>query len=200
MIPMDIGRADSPTRIYGRININTATKEVLERLPFDLNITITGVTTQPTLTATEAAEYIVAYRDKTDDIPGILYDTDGRISTSDITGLSETKGFMAVGEVAIPLIDYLNKAYLDANSSLTPEQLEQRADYLDARNKLYSSISNLISVNSDTYVVNIAIELREPGGTTAIQTWYYVAVIDRSNCVAADDTPAVLLFSQVSSD
>jgi len=51
-VPMDIGRGDSPTRVYGRINVNTASKEVLELLPWP-----TGVN------AGTAASKIITYRD-----------------------------------------------------------------------------------------------------------------------------------------
>ncbi|MCP4377775.1 MAG: helix-hairpin-helix domain-containing protein, partial [bacterium] len=51
-VPMDTKREDSPNRVYGRININTASAEVLQRLPWP-----TGVN------AATAATAITTYRD-----------------------------------------------------------------------------------------------------------------------------------------
>ena len=50
-VPMDLGRGDSPTRVYGRINVNTASQEVLQQLPWP-----TGIN------AASGASKIVAYR------------------------------------------------------------------------------------------------------------------------------------------
>ncbi|MDP6633605.1 MAG: helix-hairpin-helix domain-containing protein, partial [Phycisphaerae bacterium] len=50
-VPMDLGRGDSPTRVYGRININTASQEVLKQLPWP-----TGIN------AASGAAKIIAYR------------------------------------------------------------------------------------------------------------------------------------------
>jgi len=50
-VPMDIHRGDSPGRVYGRLNVNTATKKALERLPWP-----TGVT------PSAGAQAIISYR------------------------------------------------------------------------------------------------------------------------------------------
>ena len=50
-VPMDLTRGDSPTRVYGRININTANHDVLKLLPWP-----TGVN------AGTAATQIISYR------------------------------------------------------------------------------------------------------------------------------------------
>jgi len=52
-VPMDVRRGDSPTRVYGRVNVNTASKKVLELLPWP-----TGIN------ASAAASHIIAYRIK----------------------------------------------------------------------------------------------------------------------------------------
>jgi len=203
-IPPDNTRIDEApplkySRIYGRININTAPKAVLARLPFDLTVTIPGLT-DPTLTASDAADYIIAYRDK-NDIGSMLYKTTGR-NVSGVTNLSNAHGFMAAGEVGVPLVDYVNQAYLVANPTKTIDNLERIGEYINARNKLYRSISNLITVNSDVYAVYIYVKANEEGaaGTADAKSgceWRYIAVVDRSNCRDADDTPAVLLFSEL---
>jgi len=54
-VPMDLGRGDSPTRVYGRINVNTASKEVLEQLPWP-----------PNVAASTAAQKIIDYRNRND--------------------------------------------------------------------------------------------------------------------------------------
>jgi len=50
-VPMDLDRGDSPNRIYGRVNVNTADKEVLKQLPWP-----TGIN------ADSAASKIITYR------------------------------------------------------------------------------------------------------------------------------------------
>jgi hypothetical protein len=51
-VPMDVYRGDSPTRVYGRLNVNTASKDVLNGLP-----SVNGVT------GSSMAGKIVEYRD-----------------------------------------------------------------------------------------------------------------------------------------
>ncbi|MCK4601985.1 MAG: lamin tail domain-containing protein, partial [Phycisphaerae bacterium] len=199
VVPPDTTRTDEPTRIYGRININTATKEVLEKLPFPTEDTFTVKGSDITFDAAVAADYILAYRDKKNISGGPQYETDNRSTASGIANLravsdSDIKGFLAAGEVAIPLADYAHKLMEDAGLTLANAQKDQ--NYLEVRDATYRSISNLIAVNSDIFAANIAIQLRDEDNTIK-QTWYYLAVIDRSNCGNADNTPAVLLFCEV---
>ena len=160
-VPVDSIRDPAPaaaSRTYGKININTAPKEVLQQLPFAMVDHEGTAVTLDDAAVTQIAQKIIDYR-------------------------TTSNGFMTPGEVVIPLADH-------AATLLSVS--EKQAGYLEASNSLYSSISNLISVNSDTFVANIKITMK---GAGADMSWNYVLFIDRSNCWDIDDDPAVLLFS-----
>lgn len=174
-------------RVYGRININTATKEVLKLLPWPDTVGSGTVDTD------ELVNYIIAYRDKKN-IQGVPNYSNGRAGPTGIDNLrarprdtevtgdygSNCRGFLTAGEIAIPLAVYAkNVGGLD----------ESDANYLEDRDSLYRAVSNVISVSSDTFVVNFKIQMQ--GGSE--HSWYYTAFIDRSNCTTADDFPAILL-------
>jgi len=205
LVPPDGTRPNADgdaTRIYGRININTAPLEVLRQLPFPTQATIGSVNIA--FDPAVAAEYIIAYRDRLNITGGPDYSS-GRSGpgASNITSLRDTsdfRGFLTAGEVAIPLADYANQV-IDSSVGLAAAQ--QAADYLEARDSLYRAVSNLITVNSDVFAAYILVQLRD-GLTEAVKhTWNYVAVLDRSNCRQTGqpgvpgDLPAVLLFSEV---
>ena len=198
LIPPDGKRDDTKTRIYGKININTATKEVLERLPWPTTGTpsVGGIPVNfgPT-TPSDIAEYIIAYRDQKNITNGPQYATDGREAASGITGLRATSingGFMSAGELAVPLADYINWQLAPAGSGDgDTSAIQTESNYVAVRDSLYNAVSNLISVNSDTFVVNIQVQLMD--GTTPKNSWYYTAFIDRSGCTTDSDSPAILL-------
>ncbi len=223
LVPPDDTRPDDPddTRIYGRININTAPKEVLRRLPWPdslLSVDLRNTKNQPTWDLIGLlADCIIAYRDKTAVAKDTwhLFDTSGTwIDVMDfqcdysnrssamlgagISGLraqaaSNIEGFLTPGEIAIPLADFADELM----ETLGIANLRQQEWYLETRDSLYRPISNLITVNSDVYAATIEVQLRDAGATTPKQTWNYITVLDRSNCRAVGDLPAVLLFSEV---
>lgn len=190
-IDPDTSRLDDTARrcrVYGRININTATPSVLQRLPWPIdstdpnnpNIAIKVGGVPITISLADIVSEIVDYRDKKGGYSG------GRAAATGITSLrdgSKHGGFMTPGEIAIPLARYMDTRIND----------KSHADYLQARDALYRTVSNAITVNGDVFAVNLLVELGKP----AKYTWHYVAVIDRSNCHQKDDFPAMLLFSQV---
>jgi len=199
-------------RIYGRININTARKEVLRHLPWPGSIRIGGVS--KTLDAAQidrAIDYILAYRDKRQTADGLHDYSAARSgsSGSNITNLREDgspayvsnhRGFLTPAEVAIPLADYVHGLFGWTDYTTNEPKFVRKKDYVKERDKLYRAISNLITVNSDTYAANIRIDLRrrrDDGSFVVERTWHYVAVIDRSNCADKGDVPAVLLFTEV---
>ncbi len=187
VIPADNTRLDEgpPTsgnhsRVYGRVNINTAPWIVLKNLPWPS--TVNGVTIDDTAKGA-IATYIIDYRDK----KAVLYDYSGR---------SGVEGFMSPAEISIPLIQYAKDNLMGGGLVVSD------ADYVAVRDSLYIPVSNLITVNSDVYAVYIYVKANEEGaaGTADAKSgceWRYIAVIDRSNCRAVDDTPAVLLFSEL---
>ncbi len=176
VVPPDRTREDESlgehSRIYGKININTATKDVLMRLPFpdevnNIKIGDYGGTDSVASLArrNEIVDGIIAYR-------------------------QAISGFLTPGQIAIPMASYA-RTNLMGTTPLTPEN----AGYLAVLDGLYRSIANVITVNSDVYTVYIRVQIG--GGASPRYKWNYLAVIDRSNCRTEDDTPAVLLFSQV---
>ncbi len=203
LVPPDVTRTDepAPARIYGRININPATADVLAPLPGPQQVR--GFNVDPDM----IAKFIITYREppaqaKQPPLPREYWA--GRASTQ-ATGIknlrtasdSNIAGFLTPGELAIPLADYTNwllgwRNYASENTSLTKDR-----GYIRDRDSLYNAVSNLITVNSDTYAANIMVELRDALSGQMRHRWYYIVVIDRSNCYKPDQTPAVLLFSEV---
>jgi len=195
------------TRIYGRININTAPLEVLKQLPWP-----TTVGAQ-TINRDQLADYILAYRDMRQTSDGLRTYGPGPAdrlgpgganiaNLRNISG-SQVRGFLTAGELAIPLADYANKLLGWTNYTVENTTLTKYPAYLQARDSLYRAVSNLITVNSDVFAAYILVQLRD-GLTEAVKhTWNYVAVLDRSNCRQTGqpgvpgDLPAVLLFSEV---
>lgn len=215
VLPPDYTRTDEPTRIYGRVNINTATREVLIQLPWP-GFLGEGLPGQGDAVITnDIVDYILAYRDQADP-PGVPDYTDREnsagagIQNLRATTDSDIDGFLTPGEIAIPLADYANwrmgwSNYTDTpQNSSTIRDIVQDQYYIRNRDSLYRAISNLITVNSDVYAVNIRVDLYDINEAPdndppnePLQSWYYVSVIDRSNCSDVGDTPAVLLFSEV---
>lgn len=195
-----------PKRLYGKININTATRDVLERLPFQTNITLAGLN-PPAITPTDAVSHILAYREMEEFAArNYAFSREGASGITNLhhykdptdptgTPVSEIRGFLTPGEVAVPLADYVTYA-IWARYPGDLAQLQKEVGYIYARDTLYRSISNLITVNSDVFAVNMMVQLRAADGSVR-QDWYYVAVVDRSNCRQGGHVPAVLLFSQV---
>ncbi|MBT3202340.1 MAG: hypothetical protein HN350_20765 [Phycisphaerales bacterium] len=145
-VPTDVRRGDCPGRVYGRINVNTASSEVLQRLPWP-----TGVN------AATAAGKIIAYR-------------------------TSKGGFVTPGEVTLALDGFVQEGVASTQG-------------LD-RDSVYAAISGCITVNSDMYAVTVKVQLGDDPAEK-INSWHYVAVIDRSCVTEAKDKPAVLLFAQV---
>jgi hypothetical protein len=180
---------------YGKININTASYEVFQRLPW----------AQPSGADTQLARNICAYRDqligfyRQSNEPDVRLKVDyaDRATATKVTGLrtaSNKRCFLTPGEVMIPIaawVDGYQTSFVGGNAQTNFHGL----NYLVKFRTTYRNVANLLTVNSDTFVVYIRIQLDNP----AIHAWDYLALIDRSNCTTANDSPAVLLFSEVSS-
>ena len=168
-----------------------------------------------------AVEFIQAYRDRrvasyttistsTSPPPNTTFTKDysNRATATGIIGLragSNFNGFLTPSEVAIPLADFITQIYTAQTGSYTGPFTEaafrQSPNYIALRDQLYRSISNCITVRSDTFRANVYVELRGPDPTGAWtrtrQSWRYLSVIDRSNCRKPTDRPAILLFTEV---
>ena len=173
-----------PARVYGRININTASKEVLEQLPWpqSLDVNCDGTTSgDATLNPGDLADLIIDERES-------------------------EEFFLSTGQISELLLKHVD-GHTDDNSQevagLINEEARKEKFYTSVRNDLYSSIASSITVRSDTYAVFIMIGLgnEDEDGNPDPENWRttrrYFGVIDRSNCLTSEDTPATLMFSEV---
>lgn len=218
--PADINRGG--LQQYGKININTASDKVLGQLPLAITLPFSSVYTGTTgaiiTDANDALNCIIGYRDmklvKVTTVKGPNAETldfsTARAAAqilsrgAGITGLRATAGsnvraYLTEAEVAIPLGMYCDALLKDAfapgaDSLMT---LALHPDYAYARDALYRAISNMITVRSDVYAINIRVQLGKSATPPPNSVWYYVAVLDRSNCRAISDQPRVVLFTQV---
>jgi hypothetical protein len=177
-------------RVYGRVNINTAPREVLAALPWPDELFYGG--TRYPLNAADRhkiAEYIQCYRDGQAVSGGPNY-ADRQTSTgigSLRQGVSHN-GFLTPGELAIPLSDYVN--------TLVNADDRKLASYASmfGRDALYRAVGNLVTVQSDTYVALVALQVQT---LTGPKTWRYMALIDRSIVGKTGQQPAVLMFTKL---
>jgi hypothetical protein len=181
-------RTDDTSRIYGRININTASADALSALPFPQTISFNG--NQYSVDPRIAAQFIINYRDKTYTRTGATpltanYTT--RATSTGITGIrscpplvaatdpsngSDCPGFLTPGELAIPLSDYMHSVLGIANFKL-PGVSENNLlattvnapGYLEARDALYKAVANCVTVNSDTFAVYVLVQLYDTSVT-----------------------------------
>jgi len=201
--PIDSARPTVLPHVYGRVNINTASKDVLKQLPWPA--TIPGTATA--LDTDEVARFIMAYRDGGSiTVNSVLRNFGIRFTsptTSAIPYIAQlraappAKGFVTPGELALVLNDYMNIV-----SGLTtpgaPFLNAQAANYLDNRNALYAPVANLITVNSDVFSANVVVELRDKNNPTSTKShWRYVMVFDRGNCTTTAHRPAILMMTEV---
>ena len=168
------------TRIYGRININTATPEILSALPFPPEISI-GAIKIPVVVA-NAVKAITDYRDALSSAGR----SNAAIGCQGVRSSTAYRGFLTPGEVAIPLAFYAD--------SLIRQQAPTAVDsdgYIAARDSLYESVCNTITVNTDVFAAHIQVRLDT-------LYWDYIVVLDRSCCFKLTDSVATLLFTPVS--
>ncbi|HAU36436.1 MAG TPA: hypothetical protein DCX07_01800 [Phycisphaerales bacterium] len=208
-VPPDATRTDEPTRQYGMVNINTAPVDVLKSLPWPAYLDMNGNGSQdggePNVVVNDLVNYIVAYSEKTGRYAsGRAANTGTNIAglRSVATPHSDIKGFLAPGELAIPLADYANALLGWSDYAAVPENatLTRDRNYIDGRDSLYRAVANVVTVRSDLFAATILLQLRmDDGSLNGVEkaTWRYLAVFDRSNCVQSDNEPAVLMVTQV---
>jgi hypothetical protein len=184
-------------RVYGRINVNTATREALLALPWPERIPApelaTGVTEYTTANGdfdpNLAVQLILDYRHN----PG-----GGNFGVGSLrSGTQNLRAFLTPGEVAIPLAAYMRTVILGhpSTSGMTWDQVRSRPGTYEALHALYRSIADCITTRSDVFGIYIKVQYGEGGR----YTWNYLAVVDRSNVLDKHDTPAILLFCEIQS-
>jgi hypothetical protein len=204
--PGDATRGAEQRRVYGMININTASKKVLERLPWpdpaDIEIDGAAIGKSRSAMVGEIAEIILAYRDRKAPsfAPSLDYSQNQRRVSFTSPGAhrggavgairqnSDVGGFLSPWELAIPLADYYD-IVLNGHKASNYD----RWDYGDNRDALFRAVANLVTVRSDTFGVLVRVQLAED----ALAGWTYLAVIDRSGCRETGDVPKIILFTQV---
>lgn len=184
------------SRVYGRVNINTATPEVLRALPWPRSVigpNGAAIAIDPAI----VAQWIVNYREITPAPAGgdalnrlLLLAPDGSRPYDTMTHLrqlSKQKGFLTPGELAIPLAKYMDTRIVEADRALP--------GYMKARDALYEAVSNCITVNSDSYAVVMKFILGSDVNNPVFSQ-KYVALVDRSNCYTSAHSAAVLLLTK----
>jgi len=165
--------------VRGRININTAPKEVLRRLPWPEEITI------PPLDLDRDGDPELegfSHEIDMDKIVGAIIAFRNNPATghrgSECAGM---KGFLTPSELIIPLEKY-TRSILNQNHVLYPL----------ARHLLYSSVGNVISTNSSTFAAYITVRKKISDSRT--RQWHYLDVIDRSVCSKPGALPRSFFF------
>jgi len=197
-VPRHVRRKEQG-RIYGRINVNTATREALLALPWPERIAApelaTGVTEYTTTNGdfdpNVAVQQILDYRRN----PGAYLTSLGAVNLP--SGTQDIHAFLTPGEVAIPLAAYMRTVILGhpSASGMTWDQVRSRPGAYEALHALYRSIADCITTRSDVFGIYIKVQY----GAGGRYAWNYLAVVDRSNVLEKDDTPAILLFCEIPS-
>ncbi|MHC4984105.1 MAG: hypothetical protein ACYTF6_13175 [Planctomycetota bacterium] len=154
---------ENAVRVEGRINILTAPPEVLAQLPWPQFIDLNGNGTHD---------------------PGQL---EPLVNVEDLVARIvelRSSGIHTPGQLAIPCVNYANSILVDVP--------EAWGGYHRAVNSIYDAVGSVITVNSDTY----AVEIKVQGGSSL--NWRYLVIVDRSNCFTSEHTPSVVLFASVS--
>ncbi|MFA6135360.1 MAG: hypothetical protein WC869_15215 [Phycisphaerae bacterium] len=180
--------------VAGLVNINTAPKEVIKALP---GIAQAGLIP---LDPNVIADAIIAYRDKLPNWSNRTTDSNGKTTR-------ENFGFGGCGEICVPLTkvastpigyDGSNQppfSYCLPTASGADDGVPRTLNDFAKNYILYSWLSNLVTVRSDTYIAYIRVQASSSASATNARR--YVAVIDRSNCTAAGDSPKVLMFTEI---
>ena len=191
------GERKEKGRIYGRINVNTAPRDVLMCLPWPTKVLRLGRREVEVAPISGEKYYNVDPRLAVDAL--IKYRQSGGQNQDVNAGVENLRkespnvlAFLTPGEVAIPLAAYMDTVIVTEEGG-TQLELRKHPDYIRRRHALYKAVANCITTRSDTFAVYIEIRYRASGRFK----WNYMAVLDRSNVRTYSDTPAVLLFTEV---
>ncbi|MGB2824949.1 MAG: hypothetical protein WBF17_28520 [Phycisphaerae bacterium] len=186
-------RQQTEGRIYGRLNVNTATREALLALPWPTEIS-------PTVQVPGAPQrYSVANGDFdwNEAVQRIIHYREHPRGNSVMAGLradsASSPAFLTPGEVAIPLATYMDERLKTLTNVDSIEKLTDKPGFFEARHALYRAIADCITTRSDVFGVYIKVQSGDGGR----YRWYYLAVVDRSSVLTKKDTPAILLFCEI---
>lgn len=187
------------SKIYGRININTASQEVLMQLPFYIDVNFNGICDtgeNPVEMREDFAKAIIAYRNNESVSTAVGLDFDraacGVTNSRTATTGSNYRGFLTPGEVALPVYAIAGKYAEKAGATVGTTK------YQTLVNSAYKSIANLVTVNSDTFAVYITVHLKKPLGSSEIlNSWRYLAIYDRSGCTTNDPSTVSGSWSRI---
>ncbi len=185
----DLTRTDDYRRAYGLININTAPRAILENLPWPTSITMDGKTFS--ISRSDLAREIIDYR--------LAQRTKHQTYIPDLRKDQSLEGFRTPGELAVPLAHYMSArlgwdpSTTDPAANAAVRKLVQHPEFIDARDRLYNAVANLVTVRSDTFAAIIHVQVGDD--VPAKNAWKYLAIIDRSNCNDPEDEPAILVFT-----
>jgi hypothetical protein len=188
----------------GKVNVNTAPKEVLEKL-FPAPGTPEAQAPVPGWNfrqqwREELADEIVIYRENGDNRHEHTW---GDVDDLREQPWSQVPGYLSPGEVAIPVMRYANGQLADAGIDADDPR------HQEIRNWFWSLICDRVTVKSDTFAVYVVVQIQprtlegqDPDYENPLDRWTYLALIDRSVCVGMADNgqaprPAVRLFSEV---
>jgi hypothetical protein len=202
----------------GMININTAPYEVLRMLPTAQPDDVTW-TSAPT-TNHDFAATMVSYRDRrplgTHGLSLVSFPTYGakRNTVNQLLDGDprEEPGFASIGELLLlfqdstgPVDGAVDVFELGGDEAsgiggVNVDILDDDiADDAEERNLLFSNLSNMITVRSDTFCVYLRLRGYRPGDDLGRPTMdeRWIAIIDRSNVVRPSDKPRILLMQRV---
>ncbi len=173
--------------VYGKININTAPKQVLEKLPWVLPWPVWVENQEmnvPAVNAGQIAKRIVDFRNNPYDEDFKLKfggDHDEHYHRGAISGNANNplRGFLTPSELLIPLENYLRE---DLN--IPPNDIR----YPLFRHVLYRNVANLVTVRSNTFAAYITVRQYDANGN-GLRDWHYLDIIDRSNCTRIHTMP-----------
>lgn len=159
-------------KLYGRININTAPRFVIEQLPW---------------MEREIAEAIVAYRDKLPISDPNYMNRDGELGFRNIGELLNVKEGSAIYSIHKYALDNADQAgFPDLTGG------DGVIDDFEERDLIFSRISNLVTVRSDVFTAYILVRLGVDGPQRRM-----VAILDRSSVYKGGDKVRIIALHPV---
>ena len=158
---------------YGKINVNTASAQVLRSLPYPSGSFRFGVK------GSSGAR-----------VSGLTIGIARAIGTKIKARAVDLSGLKTPGQVLVDVRDKI---------SFLAKEDKNRIGFVHAYAR-FGPIVDVLTVSSDSFAVVLKLAATDNGLKPAgdegnvVGTWRYLAVIDRSNCMNATDSPQIMLF------